>query len=152
MAGLGERFGHYDAARNPDIADFARWYGGGGPAGDAVVVVARRGRTVVGCGILVPEGASRGRIQRMSVASEARRCGLGHALLDWLVTRARERGYRELLLETNTVWRDAVAFYLAAGFKAVARRGEETHFKLRLEPGGRLRLPRAGEAGVPPLA
>ena len=129
-AGLGERFGHYDAARNPDVVNFAEHYA------DAVVVTARRQREIVGCGVLVAEGGgsgnARGRVVRMSVRSDVRRKGVGGAVLTELIGHARRLCYREVVLETTSSWADAVAFYLRHGFAVVERKDGDTHFRLEV--------------------
>ena len=130
-AGLGERFGHYDAARNPDVENFAEHYA------NAVVVVARRQREIVGCGVLLAEGgghgAARARIVRMSVRSDVRRKGVGGAVLNELVGHARRLGYRQVVLETTSSWVDAVAFYQRHGFAVVERKHGDTHFRLDVQ-------------------
>ena len=129
-AGLGERFGHYDAARNPDVVNFAEHYA------SAVVVIARRQREIVGCGALVAErggrGDLRGRVVRMSVRSDVRRTGVGGAVLAELIGHARRLGYREVVLETTSSWVDAVSFYQRHGFAVVARRDGDTHFRMEI--------------------
>ena len=52
----------------------------------------------------------------MSVARDARRRGLGTALLQALLEDAKERGWRSVRLETTADWEDAVQFYGACGF------------------------------------
>ena len=130
-AGLGERFGHYDAARNPDVVNFAEHYA------NAIVVIARRQRQIVGCGVLIAEGGgsrnARGRVVRMSVRGDVRRKGVGGAVLTELVGHARRLGYWEVVLETTSSWTDAVAFYLRQGFAVVERKDGDTHFRLEVQ-------------------
>ena len=126
-SGLSERLTYYDPVRNPDLEHFAAHYA------DAVVVVARRQRAVVGCGVLIPEGAMRGRVVRMSVRSDVRRLGVGGAVLAQLIGHARRLGYCELVLETTSTWTDAVAFYQRHAFEVTERRDGDTHFRLNLE-------------------
>lgn len=75
------------------------------------VVAETAGGRVVGTGRLMPEG----RIGRMAVDAEWRGRGIGRALLDALVERARERGFTSVMLHSQI---QAMDFYEAAGFQA----------------------------------
>lgn len=68
--------------------------------------------TVIGTGRLLPEG----RIGRMAVARAWRGAGVGRAVLEMLMTRARERGFERVELNAQTA---AMEFYRRAGFEAV---------------------------------
>jgi putative acetyltransferase len=59
-----------------------------------------------------------GEIKSMHTAAEARRRGVGRAMVEHLITVARERGYRRVSLETGTgeAFRPAQALYAAVGF------------------------------------
>lgn len=59
-----------------------------------------------------------GEVKSMRAAPEARRTGVGRALLDHVVATARDRGYARLSLETGTadLHAPAVALYRSAGF------------------------------------
>ena len=61
-------------------------------------------------------------LQRLAVASTQRRSGLATALLDAVVSRAREAGADRLLLEVREDNAGALAFYAARGFVEVDRR------------------------------
>jgi len=75
-------------------------------------------------GVLVAIGALReldaihGEVKSMHTAAEARRRGLGSALLDHLVSVARQRGYRQVSLETGTgeAFAPARSLYATRGF------------------------------------
>lgn len=139
LEGLREHWGEdFAPGRNPDLDDIAASYGEG------VCLVALLGDSLVGTGMLIPErgGAVKGggvpagervaRILRMSVASVLRRQGIGSRLLESLCTRARENGYRKIVLETTSTWEDAKAFYREAGFKVLGERDGDTHFEREL--------------------
>lgn len=58
-----------------------------------------------------------GVVTRMRVDPPHQRQGYGQRLLDGLIRRARELGYRELLLDTDPTQAAAQAFYEANGFE-----------------------------------
>lgn len=55
-------------------------------------------------------------IKRMFVRSSLRRSGIARALLEHLISEARDAGLRRLVLETGTAQPEAIALYRAAGF------------------------------------
>ncbi|HTV74033.1 MAG TPA: GNAT family N-acetyltransferase [Candidatus Acidoferrales bacterium] len=63
--------------------------------------------------------AQTGRIGRMAVLAQARRLGVGRALLDALVAEARRRDIRDAVLVAQI---HALAFYAGAGFEAAGER------------------------------
>ena len=124
LAGLREHWGDgFDPNQNPDLDVISKSYEKG------VFLVALAGERLVGTGALIPEGAGRGRILRMSVATEMRRQGVGIQLLKALCERAKERGYNKIVLETTSTWEGAQAFYRDFGFKVVGTWGGDTHFE-----------------------
>jgi len=125
IAGLTERWGHYDASRNPDISSFRVAYG------DGALVAKERGR-VVGTATLRPLRPGTAEVVRMSVAAPLRRHGIGSLLLSQLLEQARERGMKEVVLETTTTWTSAVAFYSKQGFRKTHVAGSDTYFALTL--------------------
>ena len=58
-------------------------------------------------------------IKRMYVAPDARRRGVGAAMLRWLEDAAERTGYRRLVLETGDEQPEALAMYRSAGYEAV---------------------------------
>jgi GNAT superfamily N-acetyltransferase len=126
VEGLGERWGSYDAARNPDLEAFGTYYG------QAVVVVARTGERIVGCGVHKPEngGEKTGRIVRMYVVRDMRRTGVGSGVLRFLLESAWSIGYTQVVLETTAAWTSAVAFYRAHGFAPTRVENGDQHFVL----------------------
>jgi GNAT superfamily N-acetyltransferase len=132
LAGLKERWGSLDLAKNPDLDDIASEYAG------ATFLVAERGPggAPVGTGALVHESEGVARIVRMSVAASERLRGVGSRILDGLLESARAAGYRLVVLETTETWVDAIAFYERRGFREVGRRDGEVHMALDVEPAG----------------
>jgi ribosomal protein S18 acetylase RimI-like enzyme len=65
-------------------------------------------------------------MKRLYVSEECRGTGLGRALAQAAIGRARELGYRELLLDTMPSMAGAQALYAALGFADVARYNDNT--------------------------
>ena len=88
------------------------------------LVVVERGGEVVGTLQLtfLPGiarlGSKRAQIEAVHVDSRCRREGIGHALLTWAVSRARQEGCRLVQLTTDKSRRDAHRFYERLGFVA----------------------------------
>jgi ribosomal protein S18 acetylase RimI-like enzyme len=126
VEGLTERWGSYEPGFNPDLEDFDNFYGA------AVTLVAKAERDIVGCGVLVKECDTVGRIVRMSVSKEHRHKGVGSEVLRALLEAAKAIGYRQIVLETTLTWQSAVAFYESHGFVPVAVKDGDQHFLLEL--------------------
>jgi GNAT superfamily N-acetyltransferase len=101
--------------------------------GNGIFVVARWQGRPVGCGALrciretavVHElGPSVGELKRMYVARDARRKGIGRALLERLEAEARTLGLTRLVLETGNRSPEALALYRDAGFSGISAYGE----------------------------
>jgi len=63
-------------------------------------------------------GAVRAQIEGVRVARSRRGAGIGHQLVAWALTRARERGARQAQLSTDKTRVDAHRFYESLGFHA----------------------------------
>jgi [ribosomal protein S18]-alanine N-acetyltransferase len=85
------------------------------------VLVAVDAGEVVGYAALLAVGTTAD-VARIAVRPDRRRLGVGRLLLDAVVTRARERGCTEALLEVSEANQVAVAMYETAGFAPLARR------------------------------
>lgn len=99
--------------REQQIADELEW--DEADAGAVHAVAFNRLGFPQATGRLLVESNGVGRIGRMAVRQPLRGGRTGRAVLDALVTRARERGDRELVLHAQS---GAVAFYARAGFAA----------------------------------
>ena len=73
-----------------------------------------------GCAALRPFDATRCEAKRLYVRPGFRGHGLGLALLEWVVARAREIGYREMVGDTMPVMERALAMYDRFGFERCA--------------------------------
>lgn len=73
---------------------------------------------LLGIGALKRLDADHAEVKSMHTASEARRQGVGRAILDRLVTEAAARGYRRVSLETGSMeaFAPARSLYAQAGF------------------------------------
>ncbi len=126
LAGLGEHWGKIDPTRNPDLDDIAVTYA------QADFLVAWSAGHIVGCGVLVPGAQYTAEIVRMSVAADMRRQGIARCILDRLVEIARERGCKQVILETTATWAGVIEFYLRCGFRITHYQDGDVYFALDL--------------------
>lgn len=73
-------------------------------------------------GLLAPLGSGQADIQTIAVAPEARRHGLGRALMLAMLAEARRRAVAEVFLEVRADNPNAEALYLSLGFEQIAVR------------------------------
>jgi [ribosomal protein S18]-alanine N-acetyltransferase len=85
------------------------------------LVVAVSGSDLVGYAILLTL-AEVADVQRVGVARDAQRQGLGSMLMEALVSRATGLGCERMLLEVDAHNSPAIAFYHRLGFVEIARR------------------------------
>ncbi|MCB9422419.1 MAG: GNAT family N-acetyltransferase [Ardenticatenaceae bacterium] len=128
LAGLGGHFGFIDETMNPDLNDIWQQYVVPGN----VFVVAEMSGQIVGSGALIEESKGVGRLVRMSVSPDRQRRGIGRMLVQHLVQKANEKGYRRLLVETNHDWYDAIGLYQNCGFCEYGRDEESVHMQQEL--------------------
>jgi len=79
-------------------------------------LVAEVDGAVVGVVLVEPFGEREGWISKLFVTEAARGRGVGSALLEAAVARARARGWHALGLRTRTVFRAAIALYERTGW------------------------------------
>jgi putative acetyltransferase len=109
-----------------------------------VVWTAWHGETLLGCAALKELSATQGEIKSMRTPVKLRRQGAGRALLEHILAVARERGYRELFLETGVhpAFAPAQALYRSVGFRqcgpfgAYVENGSSYFMALRLDGEG----------------
>jgi GNAT superfamily N-acetyltransferase len=70
-----------------------------------------------GCVALRPVDRARCEAKRLFVRPAFRGCGVGQALLDWVIVEARAAGYAEMVGDTMPVMARALAMYDRAGFE-----------------------------------
>ena len=75
--------------------------------------------TLLGCAALKELSATQGEVKSMRTPAHLRRQGAGRALLNHLLQVARDRGYRELFLETGRQpeFEAAHTLYRSVGFR-----------------------------------
>jgi len=126
LEGLAEHWGHLDAHKNPDLEDIVGSYK------DGHFLVGWVDGQLVGCGALLPHSGRAAQIVRMSVAKPFRRRSVGRQILQALIAEAKQRGHRQVVLETTSTWQEVIAFYLQAGFLITHQRDGDTYFVLEL--------------------
>lgn len=87
-----------------------------------VLIGARKGEATAEGFILVRSVAGEAEVLTLCVSIDARRTGLGSALLSAACDEARARGAQEMFLEVGENNAAALALYQGAGFAAVGRR------------------------------
>jgi ribosomal protein S18 acetylase RimI-like enzyme len=102
---------------------------------DAPVYVAERDGVVVGmvtlCVYTTLTGA-KAYLDHLVVAPESRRNGVGRALVEYAIERAREAGASRVDLTANATKQAGHALYCSLGFK----QRETSNFRLRIAPAG----------------
>ncbi|HXU20954.1 MAG TPA: GNAT family N-acetyltransferase [Verrucomicrobiae bacterium] len=92
--------------------DYAR------PAGR--LALAFQGNEVAGCGAVRPLGGDVCEMKRLYVRSAFRGKGVGGAVVDALISSAREIGYQGMRLDTLPSMAAAIAIYRSLGFREIA--------------------------------
>lgn len=122
--GLGEHWGTIDPSKNQDLDDIEASYK------DGDFFVALLDNEVVGTGAIIHSSKQVAEIVRMSVSPKYRRMGIGHSILDQLVTTAITKGYKKVILETTASWTDVIRFYEVYGFKFTHEINGDRYFEL----------------------
>jgi DNA-binding MarR family transcriptional regulator/GNAT superfamily N-acetyltransferase len=94
------------------------------PAREQAWLAERHGEIVGSIFLVRGDDAATGKLRLLYVEPGARGLGIGAALVEACVARAREAGYSRLALWTNDILIAARRLYEAAGFKLI---GEEKH-------------------------
>jgi ribosomal-protein-alanine acetyltransferase len=113
-----ERESYPDDAWSPELmaAELAN------PHGYYLVAIDESGAVAGYAGLLAPVGTGQGDIQTVTVASTARRQGLGRRLLERLLAEAARRGAEELFLEVRHDNVAAQTLYRDLGFVEIGVR------------------------------
>jgi putative acetyltransferase len=95
------------------------------PAGE--LLLAKRGDHVLGAVALKPLEPKVAEIKRLFVRPQARRIGVGKALVSAILKTALERGYGEIKLDTLPEMASAIALYTSFGFAPIAPYGSHPY-------------------------
>ena len=109
-----------DSYFDPDkfAAELAGLPGEFAPPEGALLVAEEEGR-IAGCVALRPLGPGRCEMKRMFVDEEFHGRGVGLELGRAVIERAREAGYRRMLLDTGPAQREAQGLYRKLGFSEI---------------------------------
>jgi ribosomal protein S18 acetylase RimI-like enzyme len=88
------------------------------PAGR--LALAFQGNEVVGCGALRPLSSDVCEMKRLYVRPAFRGKGVGGAMINALISAAREIGYQRMRLDTLASMATAIAIYRSLGFREIA--------------------------------
>nr|WP_272509067.1 GNAT family N-acetyltransferase [Clostridium ganghwense] len=91
-------------------------------------LVALYNNEVIGTGALIKEKKHTGRIVRMSVDKRYRGRGVAKKILRKLEQIGRNKGYKEIVLETNNDWHKAIGLYKRFGYIECNMDEESIHF------------------------
>jgi len=94
---------------------------------DGELLLAKRGDHVLGAIALKPLEPQVGEIKRLFVRPQARKIGVGKALVAAILKTAMERGYGEIKLDTLPDMQAAIALYKSFGFAAIPPYGSHPY-------------------------
>ena len=89
------------------------------PPGGALLIGRDDAGAAIGCVGLRKIGDGLCEMKRLYVTPAARKTGLGRALSESVIAKARELGYREMLLDTISDMAAAIGVYRALGFRRI---------------------------------
>jgi len=92
-------------------------------AAGGAIFMARLGRAIVGTCALINDGKGRFELAKMAVTAGVQGLGIGAQLLQAAIQAFADRAGTELILETSSLLRPAIAMYESAGFVRAARPG-----------------------------
>ena len=108
-----------------------------GPPGGKLILACEDGEAAGCIALKQMDEPERCELKRLYVRPAFRGRGLGRTLTDMIIARAREAGYREMLLDTLPFLQSAQRIYRAAGFREIERYNDSpmddaTYMKLEL--------------------
>ena len=108
-------------------AELAELPGDYAPPAGALLIARDDDGAAIGCVGLRPLDERAGEMKRLYVHPAARQTGLGRALAEAIIETARQRGYREMKLDTLARLERAVALYRSLGFMPTAPYGHHPY-------------------------
>jgi predicted GNAT family N-acyltransferase len=72
---------------------------------------------LLGCCMLVPEGAGKVRLRQMAVLNNLQGKGIGRALIQFVENVARDRGYKKLTMHAR---KNTIGFYEKMGYRVTS--------------------------------
>jgi putative acetyltransferase len=108
-------------------AELAALPGDYAPPEGALLIARGADGAALGCIGLRPLGDRICEMKRLYVHPAARQTGLGKALATAVIEAARQRGYREMKLDTLAQLKPAVALYRSLGFGPIAPYGDHPY-------------------------
>lgn len=130
IEGLGEHFGFIDETYNQDLNDILHSY----IAPGHVFLVGCIGEEIVGTGVLMRRDERTSELVRISTRKDARRQGIGRAIITALVNIARSHGDRRIIVKTDTPWHEVITFYKSLGFTEYERTALDVSMELFVAP------------------
>jgi GNAT superfamily N-acetyltransferase len=124
IKGLSEHFEYYDETKNPDLNNITEDYF---QTGDVFLVALNKGK-VIGTGALIKDENYICRIIRMSVDKEYRGKGIAKKIVTFLEKTAKDKNYKQIVLETNNDWYEAINLYKKCGYIEFRTDEESIHF------------------------
>lgn len=126
LAEIARLFAAYGASLEVDLAyqdfddELAGLPGKYAPPSGALLLARRADGAAVGCIGLRDLGGGACEMKRLYVSPEGRGLGLGRSLMQGAIDAARDRGYREMRLDTLPSMAAAQGLYRQVGFEPIA--------------------------------
>ncbi len=89
---------------------------------DNLLIGAYEEDIMLGCCMLVEEGADTVRLRQMAVLNDLQGRGIGKALMNFAENLARDRGYKRITMHAR---KNSVGFYEKMGYKLIGTEFEE---------------------------
>ena len=119
-----------DAHTDSDLDDI---YGHYFATGGSFRVLTTMDGTIVGSVGLKPVDKRTVELRKMYLLAEYRGQHHGKRMLEWALTRARELGFKRMILETAAVLKEAISLYASHGFRVYAGKKNASRCDVTME-------------------